>query len=53
MGNGAGTATYTVDANTSTSSRSGFLSVAGQWVTINQAAATAPTAPSNLRVMIK
>jgi DNA-binding response OmpR family regulator len=39
-GNGSGTVNYTVDANTSTSSRSGTISVQGQIYTVNQAGTT-------------
>jgi Viral BACON domain/Putative binding domain, N-terminal len=53
MGSGSGTATYTVAANTSTSSRSGYILIGGVNVTMTQSAATAPTAPANLRVTIR
>jgi hypothetical protein len=49
-GSGNGTVNYTVAANGTPSSRSGTLTVAGQTVTINQAAPPAPTAPRNLRI---
>jgi BACON domain-containing protein len=51
---GSGTATYTIAANTGTNSRSAVFSVGGVAISVNQAAATAPTppaAPSNLRVV--
>lgn len=38
-GTGNGTVSYTVDANTATTARSGTLTIAGQTFTINQAAA--------------
>jgi hypothetical protein len=42
--------TYSVAANTTTASRTGTLIVAGQTVTITQAVATPPAAPSNVRI---
>ncbi len=39
-GTGSGTAGYSVDANTSTSTRSGTLTIAGQTFTVSQAAAS-------------
>ena len=39
-GTGSGTASYSVDANTSTSMRSGTLTIAGQSFTVSQAAAS-------------
>jgi len=53
-GTGSGTATYTVQANTGTTTRSALFTVGGVFITVNQAAGTAPappTAPSNLRII--
>jgi hypothetical protein len=50
-GTGSGTVNYTVAANTTQSSRSGSLTIAGQALTVSQDVASAPAAPSNLRVV--
>src|SRR5206468_10298291 len=47
-GAGDGTATYSVAANTATSSRSGTLTIAGQPFTVSQAAATPDAPPTNV-----
>ncbi len=50
-GSGSGSVAITIGANTSTSSRTATLTVAGQTVTVNQAAGTnVPPAPKNLRI---
>jgi hypothetical protein len=41
---------FSVAANTSTSSRSGNMTVAGTTVAITQAAGGVPTAPTNVRI---
>jgi hypothetical protein len=46
--NGAGTVSYTVAPNTTTSSRTGTLTIAGQTFTVTQAQASAVEAPSGL-----
>ncbi len=46
---GSGNASYTVGANTGTTSRSATVTIAGVAVRFDQAALTAPTAPVNLR----
>jgi Viral BACON domain/Putative binding domain, N-terminal len=51
---GSGTVTYTVAANSGTTSRSATLLIGGRSVVISQAAATspaAPSSPSNLRLL--
>jgi len=50
-GTGSGTASYTVQANTGTSSRSALISIGGVSSTVNQGVNTPPAAPSNLRVI--
>jgi Putative binding domain, N-terminal/Viral BACON domain len=50
-GSGNGTVRYRVSANTGSSSRTGTLTVAGQPVTLTQAAATAPNTPAGLRII--
>ena len=51
-GTGSGTVHYTVSANTSTSPRTGTVTVAGQTIRITQESPTAaPSAPSNLRII--
>jgi Nidogen-like/FG-GAP-like repeat/Putative binding domain, N-terminal len=46
-GTGNGSGTYTVDPNTTTSPRSGTITVGGQNFTVTQAAASCPTTPIN------
>jgi hypothetical protein len=53
-GTGSGTASYTVGANTTSSSRTGSVMVAGKTATVTQgraAAAAPPVAPGNLRII--
>jgi Putative binding domain, N-terminal/Viral BACON domain len=50
-GTGSGTVGYTVAANTTTSARSASLTIAGRTLTVSQAVASAPAAPSNVRVV--
>ena len=50
-GPGSGTAAYTVSANTGTISRSATVTVAGVSVRFDQFILTAPTPPSNLRIV--
>jgi len=50
-GTGSGTVSYTIGANTTQSSRSGSLTIAGQALTVSQGVPTAPAAPANLRVV--
>jgi len=50
-GTGTGTVSYNVAANTTTSSRSGTLTIAGRTLTVTEAVATAPAAPTNVRVV--
>jgi hypothetical protein len=45
-GSGNGTVSYSVDANSSTTSRAGTLTVAGQMVTVTQAGQTTSTQPT-------
>jgi hypothetical protein len=49
-GTGNGTVDYSVAANSTSSARTGTLTVAGQTVTINEAVATQPAPPGNLRI---
>ena len=49
-GSGNGSTSYTVAANTSSSSRTGSLTVAGRTVTITEAGSSLPTAPTNVRI---
>jgi hypothetical protein len=50
-GTGNGTVNYTVTANSTTSSRSGTLTIAGQSLTVTESASQAiPTAPTNVRI---
>jgi hypothetical protein len=48
---GSGTASYTIGANTGTTSRTATVTVAGVSVRFDQAILTNPTAPSNLRII--
>jgi hypothetical protein len=48
---GSGSATYTVGANAGTASRSATVTVAGVTVRFDQGILTAPTVPSNLRIV--
>jgi len=48
---GSGNASYTVGANAGSTSRTDLVTVAGASVRFNQGAATAPLAPTNLRVV--
>ncbi len=48
---GSGSVSYTISANTGTTTRSGTVTVAGVSVRFDQAPLTAPTAPSNLRIV--
>jgi hypothetical protein len=50
-GNGSGTLTYRVSANTGSNRRTGTLTIAGQAITITQSAATSPNAPVGLRIV--
>jgi hypothetical protein len=50
-GSGNGSVGFTVAANTTTTQRSGTLMVAGQTVSVTQAAQTPPSAPTNLRII--
>jgi len=50
-GPGSGTATYTVGVNPGMTSRSATVTVAGVSVRFDQAILTAPTAPTNLRIV--
>jgi hypothetical protein len=50
-GSGNGSVGFTVAASTATTQRTGTITVAGQAVSVTQAAQTAPSAPSNLRII--
>jgi hypothetical protein len=50
-GTGSRTVSYTVAANTTTSARSTSLTIAGRALAVSQAVASAPAAPSNVRVV--
>jgi hypothetical protein len=50
-GPGSGTATYNIGANLGTATRTATVTIAGVSVRFDQAILTAPTAPSNLRVI--
>jgi hypothetical protein len=50
-GTGSGTVAYTVAANTTTAKRSGTLTIAGKTLTVTEDVATAPAAPTNVRVV--
>jgi len=50
-GPGSGTATYTIGANAGTTARTATVTIAGVTVTFNQGILTAPTPPSNLRII--
>jgi hypothetical protein len=50
-GTGSGTVSYAVAANTTQSSRSGSLTIAGQTLTVSQDVATPPAPPTNVRVV--
>jgi len=50
-GTGSGTVGYTVAANTTTSTRSGALTIAGRTLTVDQGVTAAPAAPTNVRVV--
>ena len=50
-GTGSGTVSYTIGANTTQSTRSGSLTIAGQALTVSQGVPTPPAAPGNLRVV--
>ena len=50
-GTGSGSVNYTVARNTTTSSRSGTLTIAGRTVTVTQNAATPPSAPTGFRIV--
>jgi len=49
-GSGNGSTTYNVPANSGSTSRTGTLTVAGQTVTVTEAAPSIPTAPTNVRI---
>jgi len=51
-GTGNGTVRYRVSSNRGSALRTGTLTVAGQPVTITQAAATSPNAPAGLRIVV-
>jgi hypothetical protein len=51
-GSGSGTIVVTAAANASTATRTGSAVIAGQTVTLSQAAPTPPAAPRNVRVVI-
>ncbi|HSC27807.1 MAG TPA: BACON domain-containing carbohydrate-binding protein, partial [Vicinamibacterales bacterium] len=50
-GSGNGTVGYNVAANTTTSTRTGTLTIAGKTFTVSQAAATPPGAPKGVRII--
>jgi hypothetical protein len=50
-GSGNGSVGFTVAANTAQTQRTGVVTVAGQAVSVTQAAQTAPSAPTNLRII--
>jgi hypothetical protein len=50
---GSGTASYTIGANTGSATRTATVTVAGVPVRFDQAIVTNPTAPTNLRIIIK
>jgi hypothetical protein len=50
-GSSNGAVNFTVAANSTSTPRTGTLTVAGQTVTVTQPALTPPTAPSNLRII--
>jgi hypothetical protein len=50
-GSGNGSVGFTVAANTGQTQRTGVVTVGGQAVSVTQAAQTAPSAPTNLRII--
>ncbi len=50
-GSGNGGVNFTVAVNTAATQRTGTLTVAGQTVTVTQAGATPPSAPTNFRII--